>query len=385
MKDIQLKVLDVLIIITTLVALGAAVALAYNMIGAAPSLRLGQPASEVSGTTVRFSIPATVSNPGPFPIADVRFSIYAEDSSGTLVNYSSTPFTVPAGASGYSAPISLALDLESLARQKFVHLLTSADTISIFAVVAGGMPPFSSTSINASIVFPWSPPMANLSTGSPVVSAYNSTHIRLAVPFSFDNLSDTFPVSGTAAATIVDSFNRTHYASFSIYAPTHSHYNGSAELYIGIPPPSEIEALLFNGTLIDMNATVELTVFNFTIAPAGIRLQIDWGAQLKDLVVGAPTVIPVNLTHSKLEFPFGFTNGNSFITVNGSANASIMQFGVAVAESQSIGIYALPHSPFNSSISLAVPNAAFNLSGLLLRIQIRTGYGTAYTEVAIIA
>ena len=131
------------------------------------------------------------------------------------------------------------------------------------------------------------------------------------------------------------------------------------------------------------NLSAQLHILNFTLPQIDSQFQILWGASFKDAQFGVPTVVPFNSLHSAVKFPFSFTNHNLFITLNGTANASLIFGNITIASSPAITLFAAPYSNFTASVTLLVPNAALDVPGLTLKLELRTEYATAYMEVKI--
>ena len=383
MRDMPLKLLDILIIAFSVIAVFIIILLFYNIAMAVPSLHLEQPSMSFEGGHFTIQTPFSVSNPGPFAISDVSYSIAVEDSAHSLVNITSIPITIPPGVSNYSNGFTVSFDFNQLSQSEFQRLISDFDMIKIQATVSGGMLPFISTTANATLILPWSPLMANFSIGLPEALPFNSTHINIGIPISFDNLSDLFPVNGNISVIIRDQFNRTYYVVLTVDAPSATRYSGSMLASVEMPPHSILTSFFFNDTLLTFNLSAQLHIFNFTLFPKDSKFQIIWGAPFKDPQFSVPTVVPFNSSHSTITFPFSFTNNNRFITLSGAANTSLFLGNMTIASSPSIPIFALPYSNFTSNVTLVVPNAALEISGLILKLELQTGYTTVYTEAQI--
>ncbi|MDD1775963.1 MAG: hypothetical protein LUP94_01255 [Candidatus Methanomethylicus sp.] len=378
-----LKAIDILIVALSTGGVVVALLLLYGIAAAVPSISVDQPSIAYNNGNIIISTPFKASNPSPFAISDLSLNISIEDSAQSLVNLSSRPLSIPPGAVNYSGQFDAIIDLSNISRSEFQRLLSDFDILKINATVTGSQPPFSSTTAEAVLIFPWSPPMANLKIPIPELISSNSTHFQMQIPISFDDLSSQFPLSGNVTVLISDQFNNRYNAALTIYSPPEAHYTGYIGFDLTFPPPSAMATYAFNGTSLVFNMSVQLGVFNLALPPVNASFEIPWGATFKDCQIGEPTIIPINSSHSRLSFPFVFLNENRFITVNGTATASLLFGNTTIAASAMMPIFASSGSNFSSVANLVVPNIMLELSGLTLSMEFRTAQMTVSMEVRI--
>ncbi len=131
---------------------------------------------------------------------------------------------------------------------------------------------------------------------------------------------------------------------------------------------------LFNDTILNVDASVGLTLVQLIPAQASGNFAIPWGAPLYNLAVGNPQYAMVNFTHFRVTVPVSFEN-HAFFDLTG--NLQIRMFddvNTQIGEAQT-AIQAYQHSAYNDYVDMYIqapaiitPTPSFN-GHLEIRIE----------------
>lgn len=192
---------------------------------------LGQPQiSTVGENELLFSFPLAVTNTGFYNLEhfNVSTSVFTN---GSEVARGFTFIPVIANGQMINTTHNMILNVSDLLRTSEGLLFSDTElrvneTVSTSAAGAVPIQAFSYFSI------PWGAPLHNLTLGTPELTAYNSTHLRVNVPFSFENHA-FFDLTGSVLVRIYSNTNvLIGKGQTPIEASQHSPYYGNLELYI---------------------------------------------------------------------------------------------------------------------------------------------------------
>lgn len=199
----SVRIVSILIIITTLVGFGVAGAIGLTGARTAMSIKVGSVNSQVNGASESISVPVSLRNPGPLSLNGIDVVITVIDVNGTTLSTGGGgPLSLAAGASG-QLPISVMFDLSQVQQSTLRTLATNNENLTLRASLEASV--YSLTSISATIDTPykWGAPISNLQLGAISTSSYNATAVKISVPLSFTDASQNFGVSGTVSGTIL--------------------------------------------------------------------------------------------------------------------------------------------------------------------------------------
>ncbi|MEN3052358.1 MAG: hypothetical protein ABC606_00975 [Candidatus Methanosuratincola petrocarbonis] len=377
-----IDLLNALIVVTVIAAFTVTFILAINAFSVVSSLRVGEPSVNSSGSVVEISFPISLSNSGPFAVSDIRVSAELRDFDGSLIaSASSQPFSVPAGARGEQHYLPIRVDLSEIPQERLSALFSNARNLKLGATAGAALAPFVSVSAHLSGDIPWSPPVKDFELGDPVLLGYNSTHIVGYMPVRFENSAD-IAVEGTVNALFVDADTGSEIGSgyLEVDAPPRSEFAG--ELQFTLRLPENASALMLEERTFRCNATFGFRVFGIHAYSVTSPFELAWGPPVGSPYLGSPSVAPYNSTHSLFRLPFGFTNANELVTLDGSARLGLEIGGSLVAESAPVGVHAPPGYAFSGELTMLVPNWALSTPGTLI-ITMETQFGIASVEVPV--
>ncbi|MDI9609515.1 MAG: hypothetical protein QFX34_04460 [Candidatus Verstraetearchaeota archaeon] len=377
-----INLLNVLIVLSIVTASTVSILLAINAFGVVSSVRVGEPSVFSSGSVVEVSIPVQISNNGPFGVSGVRVSGELRDASGVIIaSLSSPPFSVAAGEKGAHRIMQVRIDFSAIPQERLYTLFSQAGNITLLAKAGASLEPFISISAQASGAVPWVPPIQDFELGSPQLLGYNSTHISASLPVRFRNPSE-ISVEGSVNALFLDTETGSVIGSgyLEVNAPSNSVFEGT--LLSTFSLPENATALLLEARTYRCNATFGFMVFGNQVYSISRPFELHWAPPVGSPYFGSPSVVPHNSTHSMLYLPFGFTNTNELVTLNGSARLGMVVGGSLVSESTPVGISVPPGSAHSCNFALMVPNWALSAPGTII-LSMDTQFGSASVEVPI--
>lgn len=131
---------------------------------------------------------------------------------------------------------------------------------------------------------------------------------------------------------------------------------------------TDLSHLLFMDSDLDVSAHLRLVyarVFPFEIS---FNTSMPWGAPFANLTLGGISVVPVNMTHSRILIPVSFQN-HSFLEMNGTFNLeTVDNMGNAVGTS-STSFDAQPGNPFGTTIEILISGNPANIRDARLSFQ----------------
>ncbi|MBC7121193.1 MAG: hypothetical protein H5T33_06445 [Candidatus Methanosuratus sp.] len=379
-RSIALALINSLIVVFVIAAFGIAFLVAANAFGAAYSIRTGEPLFNSSGPVVQFSVPVSLSNPGPLAVSDISLTATVRGMDGeTIAVAPSAPVSVPPGAEDMRFEIPLIINLSEIPGQSLSLLFQESGNLSVEVDAEAGIAPFVRITASVSAEVPWSPPVQDLQIGDPAFLGYNSTHLSASIPVSFRNTGE-FVVDGSMNVTILDAETGAPAGAgaLGIYAPPQSDFSG--DLVFAVRLPENATALLFEDMTFRYNFTLGFDLYGIEVFSETEPVDIEWGALVSNPYLGSPAVSPHNLTFASLAFPIGFENANDFVTLDGSVTVALVINDQTVAESSPVYIHAPPDSSVSTEVVLQVPKWALVASGNLV-VTLSTGLWSASLEV----
>jgi len=346
-----IKVLNILIVVTSILALGVTGALLMNVASLIPTVNVGEPVINVSGLTAAINIPLKMSNPGPFPLTGISLVVSVEDVYGVKVLEGSLgPIDIPASAKNIELTVKAVFDISKIPRETLERLLRSSESLVIKARIEGAVPPLVNVLGTFSTPFYWGAPIKDLSIGKPIVSPHNLTHVVIEVPISFKDDSQFIPVSGVG---IVRVFNEegaeVGLGELVINVPPKGSFKASLKVLMSLP--KNIEQLLFNDTELRYRAVAEFQSGNLRVPVMEHVITIYWGAPLRDLAVINPRIEPYNNTHARVLVDASFTNNNEYLSIDSKVIARVFNAtsGAELGLGE-INIKAAPKTTFKGSL-----------------------------------
>ena len=194
----------------------------------------GQPQIGVnSSNRILFSLPVTVVNNGFYDVGSFNVTTRVVDSTGSLFGRGSTFIPVIVKNSAVNVTHNMTISANSLLRRNS-SLLFNDGTVTLHAIVGLEAAEVIPIQASTNLSIPWGAPFYNFMLGTPTYSLYNSTHLQVSVPLSFDNHA-FFDVDGSVEARMFNSSDsQVGDGQTTIYAPQMSSFNGYIDFYVPI-------------------------------------------------------------------------------------------------------------------------------------------------------
>jgi len=140
------------------------------------------------------SLPFSINNSGYYDISELNITTRITDSNGTLLTLSKTFVPLVSVGSKVRAAHNISIELGEVMER--VELVFN-DSFFVFDTLVGlNFARIVPVQISMNMTVPWGAPFYNLSVGEIAVFPFNTTHVRVAVPLSFENHS-LFDITGT--------------------------------------------------------------------------------------------------------------------------------------------------------------------------------------------
>jgi len=147
-----------------------------------------------SSTGVMLSLPFFINNSGYYDISELNVTTRITDSNGTLLTVSETFVPLVSTGSNIEAAHNISIELSDVMER--IELIFNDSFFVFDTFVALNFARFVPVQLSMNMTVPWGAPFNNVSVGEISVLPFNSTHVRVVVPLSFENNS-YFDITGT--------------------------------------------------------------------------------------------------------------------------------------------------------------------------------------------
>jgi hypothetical protein len=341
-----------------------------------------QPSFSFTESDVEIDISLSIGNPGPLPISDVSLMLSVKDGSdATIISGSGGPFKVLAGQTEHLA-FPLILPLSDSSRAILSRLMTGNENLTVTATLLAYVAPLAKLTGRVSADLPWRAPVANLQISTPSVALYNSSHLLVTAPMSFENHSPFVDVDTVLHAEIINATGHSAgVGSLDIQAARNSAFSQDLSLYLRTPLRSE--TLFFNDAT--LNYTIDLNATIFGVPTSASRtIQLDWGAPVKNLHFVPFSTQTYNNTHARISLPFSLIDNSDYVPLSGRILGVIHDSqGSEVGTIEPYALNVDPGHSLSDHLTGFVELGALGQGALVFRLIFETAYGSFLREVTI--
>ena len=201
----------------------------------------GEPQTSASEGSITLSQPFSIENNGFYDIYDLNLTTIVQEHNGPPVSRDSTVIRlIPIGRRINSAH-NVSLSLNALILAGLSHLLFNDTNLDIEMSVALRYADVITFKISTNQTLPWGAPLYNINIGDVTINPYNTAHIRVILPFSFENHS-FFDLNGTMRMEIINTLNQQVGTSTTpINAPPQSSYSTNLEFLVPVGSASSLK------------------------------------------------------------------------------------------------------------------------------------------------
>jgi hypothetical protein len=197
-------ILNIMIILTTILAVVAVVLPVYTIIQDLPGLSFGVSYYNYSNTIGYFIIPVTISSRGPLPLSDITFRGYLAGANDTqLPMTSDSPIEIPVGSTT-TINLNFTFNFSQLSDEMVQNLATINQNLSLVATFRFSTSLLSSYEFNSTGEYNWGAPLDNLTLSHLFVQAFNTTYSRVSMGFTFKDNSSNITLNGNMSGIILD-------------------------------------------------------------------------------------------------------------------------------------------------------------------------------------
>ena len=185
-----------------------------------------------SGEDVVLSLPFFLNNSGYYDISELNITTRIMDSNGTLLTLSKTFIPLVSKGSNIETAHNISIDLSDV--MKNMKLLFNDSVFEFDTFITLNFAHTFPVQMSMNTTIPWGAPVYNLSVGEISVLPFNTTHVKLAVPVSFENHS-FFNITGTIQLEIYNDVDElVTSGETSLDAPSQHTYNGRVDMYLSL-------------------------------------------------------------------------------------------------------------------------------------------------------
>ncbi len=211
------------------------IALAFAITGvySATLIRInfGEPTMTYTEEVFTVTLPLMFDNRGYYNLADLNITTVITDSVGNTISRATTHTAriPPQNNATIYHQVSFNID-DIIANADY---LFNDSAFSLYGSVRLDYADLIPFGFGANKTMPWGAPLFNFAAGMPEYSPYNTTHLRINVPISFQNHSPYFSVTGTVR---IELFNDRHQllgeGVVFVDVPPDTAYNGAIETLV---------------------------------------------------------------------------------------------------------------------------------------------------------
>lgn len=335
-------VINIMIVLTTILAVVAIVLPIYTIIQDLPGVSFGEPSYNYTNTSGYFNLPVTVSSRGPLPLTDLTLRGYLAGVNNTqLLATSEGPIEIPTGSIS-TINVNVTFDFSHLSDEMVQNLATKNQNLSLVATLRFSTSVLSSYEFNSTGEYNWGAPLSNLRLGDPILTALAPLAYNVSIPIYFQNNSTFFHVLGTAYVKLVDpNGSMVSEGNADVDCPPSSNFHGEMLFNFNLTQ-AQANYYFFNDAIVNYSALLKLSTFGLGIHSLTEPISVKWGALAKDLAVGKLSVQYFNTTHSQVLLNYTFKDNSPFINLEGSISGTILDSGknvVGILQNQNVTMY----------------------------------------------
>lgn len=178
-----------------------------------------------------FSIPVILKNNGLYSIDFFNVTSKIYDKESFFVAEGSTFIPTIKKGEEVRTTHSITIDCANFLQNHTNYLFEDAE-LNVYAAVSLRLAEMIPVEASTNLSLPWGAPFYNFSLGEPEITDFNVTHLRLAVPISFENHA-FFDVGGNIQLKVYDEAELlVSQGEIAFEAQKYSSYNGFAEFYV---------------------------------------------------------------------------------------------------------------------------------------------------------
>ncbi|UCE15267.1 MAG: hypothetical protein JSV12_05100 [Candidatus Bathyarchaeota archaeon] len=176
-----------------------------------------------STTGVVLSLPFFINNSGYYDLSELNITTRITDSNETALSVSETFVPLVSTGNSVEAAHNISIDLSDVMER--IGLIFEDSFFVFETFVALNFARFVPVQLSMNMTVPWGAPFNNVSVGEISVLPFNSTHVRVGIPLSFENNS-YFDITGTMKLEMYNDVDElVTFGETSLDAPSQSMYN----------------------------------------------------------------------------------------------------------------------------------------------------------------
>jgi hypothetical protein len=191
-----------------------------------------------SSEGVVLSLPFVINNSGYYDIYELNITTRIKDSNGTFLTVSETFVPLVSTGSNVEAAHNISIELSDVMER--IELIFSDSFFVFDTFVTLNFAHIVPVQLSMNMTVPWGAPFSDVSVGEISVDFFNSTHVRVVVPLSFENHS-FFDITGTMQLEMYNDVDElVTSGETSLDVQPQSTYNEQVDMYLSLADVSKL-------------------------------------------------------------------------------------------------------------------------------------------------
>ena len=191
-----------------------------------------------SSEGVVLSLPFFINNSGYYDIYELNITTRIRDSNGTFLTQSKTFVPLVSTGSNLESAHNISIELSDVMER--IELIFSDSFFVFDTFVTLNFAHIVPVQLSMNMTVPWGAPFSDVSVGEIYVDSFNSTHVRVVVPLSFENHS-FFDITGTIQLEMYNDVDElVTSGETSLDARSQSTYNEQVDMYLSLADVSKL-------------------------------------------------------------------------------------------------------------------------------------------------
>ena len=191
-----------------------------------------------SSEGVVLSLPFFINNSGYYDIYELNITTRIKDSNGTFLTVSETFVPLVSTGSNVEAAHNISIELSDVMER--IELIFSDSFFVFDTFVTLNFAHIVPVQLSMNMTVPWGAPFSDVSVGEISVDSFNSTHVRVVVPLSFENHS-FFDITGTMQLEMYNDMDElVTSGETSLDVQSQNTYNEQVDMYLSLADVSKL-------------------------------------------------------------------------------------------------------------------------------------------------
>ncbi len=205
------------------------------------NFNIGEPQVTTADGQVFFSLPLYLDNRGYSSLKELHLMTVFSDAEGAELSRDTTSIPVIPRGENVTILHNITLNMDNVLENAEQYLFNDSN-LTAFVTAGLTLSEVLPAEVSANLTFPWGAPFYNFALGEPLYRGFDSTHVAVSVPMSFENHA-AFDLAVNIRVELIDSAGSLLGESQSpFYVPQYSSYDGNLEFNVPLSATSQSTA-----------------------------------------------------------------------------------------------------------------------------------------------